>query len=281
MLGRLQYATLVLQYLRPFLGPLYAWASAVPGGACLPMPGAIRLILSFMLKLLKVGPAMVKCKPADTVTNVEYRADAKAEGDDVGVGGWRVDPRGPEYSKWFALKLNRQNAPWAFRSGEPFRTIASLELFGTLLCIKLLAPQNSPSSKSTISVTAQTDNRGNSFAVAKLMTVKFPLCAFLMEISAHMQREDQELDLNWVPREQNCEADELSNMDTKRFREENRVECDLDQIQFIILPELLDEGERFYQLVEKVKAAAPPPTFAPGMKRKRKPETRLRATHPW
>ena len=102
-----------------------------------------------------------------------------------------------------------------------------------------------------------------------------------MEISAHMQQEDQELDLNWVPREQNCEADELSNMDTKRFREENKVECDLDRLQFIILPELLDEGERLYQLVEKVKAAAPVPMSAPGRKRKRKPETRLRATHPW
>ena len=67
-----------------------------------------------------------------------FRTDAKAEGDDIGIGGWRVDERGTKYSRWFAIKLTRANAPWAFRAGEPFRTIASLELFGTLLCVKLL-----------------------------------------------------------------------------------------------------------------------------------------------
>ena len=42
VLGRIQYAALALQFLRPFLGPLYAWSCAVPGGACIPLPGAIR-----------------------------------------------------------------------------------------------------------------------------------------------------------------------------------------------------------------------------------------------
>jgi hypothetical protein len=129
VLGRLQYATLVLQYLRPFLGPLYAWASAVPAGACIPLPGAVSLILSFVLKMLKAGPAMVACSHTADTKTIAFRADAKAEGDDVGLGGWCVDERGPEFSKWFKVKLDRKSAPWAFRSGEPFRTIASLELF--------------------------------------------------------------------------------------------------------------------------------------------------------
>jgi len=85
-------AALALQHLRPFLGPLYAWSSAVPGGACLPLPGAIRLILTFMLKLLASGPALVPCRKVGGEAKLEFRADAKAEGDDIGVGGWCVDP---------------------------------------------------------------------------------------------------------------------------------------------------------------------------------------------
>jgi len=281
VLGRMQYAALALQYLRPFLGPLYAWSSAVPGGACLPLPGAIRLILTFMLKLLSAGPAMVPCRKMKEGPKLEFRADAKAEGDDIGIGGWCVDPRGPGHSRWFSLKLDRKSAPWAFRSGEPFRTIASLELFATLLCVILFAPTEEDNGRPTIVITGTTDNRGNSFAVAKLMTVKFPLCAILMEIAAVLHQRNHDLDLAWTPREQNIEADELSNGDHKRFRAEHRIAADLDKLHFIVLPELLDKGELFYRLVAKLKAAPKAVETPVTLKRKRKPETRLRVTHPW
>ena len=281
VLGRIQYAALALQFLRPFLGPLYAWSCAVPGGACIPLPGAIRLILTFMLKLLNAGPAMVPCRALKEVRRLEFRADAKAEGDDVGVGGWCVDPRGPGHSRWFSLKLDRKSAPWAYRSGEPFRTIASLELFATLLCVMLFASSDDDGDRPTIVVTGTTDNRGNSFAVAKLMTVKFPLCAILMEIAAVLHQRNSDLDLTWAPREQNIEADELSNGDCKRFRPELRIEVRLADLQFIVLPELLDKGEVFYRLVAKLKTAPKVVLTPAAAKRKRKPETRLRATHPW
>ena len=78
VLGRMQYAALVLQYLRPFLGPIYAWTSAVPGGACLPMPGAIKLILVSVKKMLEAGPTMIPCRAPTAVRNLELGADAKA-----------------------------------------------------------------------------------------------------------------------------------------------------------------------------------------------------------
>ena len=40
----------------------------------------------------------------------------------------------PGDALWFSVRLNRQNAPWAYAKGEPFRTIAALELFASLLC---------------------------------------------------------------------------------------------------------------------------------------------------
>ena len=67
-----------------------------------------------------------------------FRADAKAEGDVVGIGGWECRNRhGPVpavEARWFAIHLDRTIAPWVFRRGEPFRQIASLELLGTFLC---------------------------------------------------------------------------------------------------------------------------------------------------
>ena len=138
MLGRLQYIALVLDQLRPFLGPLYAWVAATPGGACLKLPPILQLIFKFLLKTLEAGPAMVQARRSENQARREFRADAKAEGEDVGIGGWLCHPDGPEFSPWFSVKLNRSSAPWAFRSGEPFRAIASLELYATLLCTMLL-----------------------------------------------------------------------------------------------------------------------------------------------
>ena len=54
-----------------------------------------------------------------------------------------------------------------------------------------------------------------------------------MEIAATMQKAHFNLDLLWVPREQNIEADELSNFDSKRFRPELEVKIDEKVLDFI------------------------------------------------
>ena len=41
VLGRVQYITLVLEHLRPFLGPMYACVSAIPASACLKYRAAV------------------------------------------------------------------------------------------------------------------------------------------------------------------------------------------------------------------------------------------------
>ena len=42
----------------------------------------------------------------------------------------------------FAVELTRVNAPWAFARGEPFCTIASLELLGALVGVIVLLTQS-------------------------------------------------------------------------------------------------------------------------------------------
>ena len=85
----------------------------------------------------------------------------------------------------------------------------------------------------------------------------------------------------WTPREQNIEADELPNGITRRFRPEHEIKVSVGDLKFIMLDELLDTGEQLYDFVDNVKkkrAAAGP---LPPRKSHRKPETRLKITHPW
>ena len=71
-----------------------------------------------------------------------FRLDAKAEGDKVVIGGWRcAGASSTKEAAWFAVKLDSRNAPWAFSPGEPFRTIASLELLVVLVGLMVLVPE--------------------------------------------------------------------------------------------------------------------------------------------
>ena len=118
-----------------------------------------------------------------------FRLDAKAEGEEVAIGGWRC--RGAANTKeasWFSVRLIRRKAPWAFFRGEVFRTIASLELLGILVGIMVLLPTEDLKSEvlGSVSLTCGTDNQGNSCLLDKLLTTKYPLGMVLMEVACQL-----------------------------------------------------------------------------------------------
>ncbi len=55
----------------------------------------------------------------------------------MAIGGWETFISGVDkaMAEWFSVDFNRKNAPWAFARGEPFRTIAALELYATLAAV--------------------------------------------------------------------------------------------------------------------------------------------------
>ena len=180
-LGRLQFVAGPLEHIRPFLGPIYGWVSAAPRYTRPQMPLMIRLILEFVAHELLLGN-VVDCKAADSDMGEAFRLDAKAEGENVVIGGWRSS--GSVRTKdavWFAVSLNRRNAPWAFQKGEAFRTIASLELLGVLVGLMVLVPEASEvhdNSTGTIAVSCGTDNLGNTYLLDRGITTKYPLGVF-------------------------------------------------------------------------------------------------------
>jgi hypothetical protein len=257
-LGRLQFVAGPLEHLRPFLGPLYAWASAGHRFARPRLPVMIRLVLEFLAKELAVG-GMVSCATGLEDLGEVFRLDAKAEGSTVAIGGWRC--RGAAKTKdtsWFAVSLTRQNAPWAFQKGEAFRTIASLELLGVLVGLMVLMPEiGSVGSERTglLTLSCGTDNLGNTFLLDRLLTTKYPLGVVLMEVAHQCRRRGLSLRANWVPRLENQEADDLTNLEFKSFDVSKRLDVDLDGLDFGVMRELFEVGDSYLMEINALKEA--------------------------
>ena len=86
------------------------------------------------------------------------------------------------------------------------------------------------------------------------------------------------LDLEWVPRDQNEEADALSNGDFHDFRVENRVEIDLAETKWIVLTELMQVATCIYEEVKQRRTARP---AAPAAVQKTPKRAKLREREPW
>jgi hypothetical protein len=219
-LGRLCFSANALMWERPFLGPLFAWSSAVAKLTSeVRVPWAVCFILLYLANRFEKGDRLMP-PPSTRIDNgILFKTDARADEEEAWVGGWEPHQSGDlKKSRWFALQVTRDWAPWAFIKNNPQRLIASLELLGTLLGVIFFSDKWSNGSRGSVVGRAITDNLGNSFIVSKQMTTKFPVTLLLMEMTEWLRELDLVLNLQWVPREQNNEADALSNMDTKRLR---------------------------------------------------------------
>jgi len=283
-LGRLGFAAGPLEHLRPFLGPVYAWCAVTHPAAYAALPLLLRIVLELLLKAT-LAKRVVLCREPRRQRGELFRLDAKAEGDDVMVGGWETGPSpSTSTSRWFAVRLTRRNAPWAFARGETFRVIAALELFGFLCGVMaFVEPNDDANFEGEMCFTAFTDNQSNGFLIDRLQTTKFPLCLILMEVAWQLQERNISANLRWVPRLQNEEADALTNGDFSAFDPERRIHMEVEKMPFGILPRLLEVEVAFTSgLAEaKAKAKASLEAAVPLHKTKRLVGDSLRLRDPW
>ena len=250
------------------------------------MPVMILLILKFLASELS-RKRMSRCAAKTRDLGELFRLDAKAEGEEVAIGGWRCrGTRKTSEAVWFAVRLNRRNAPWAFARGEAFRTIASLELLGVLVSVMVLMPVEKEATSETlgsISLTCGTDNQGNSYLLDKLLTTKYPLGVVLMELAVRLGRRNATLRADWLPRLQNEQADALTKSDFRHFDMSKRIEVDLDRLGFVLMNDLFSVGDAYVaelaDLKSKEKARKISNADAPDPKRKK--SEALRETQPW
>eukprot|EP00438_Fugacium_kawagutii_P010279 Skav225676 [mRNA] locus=scaffold1924:371329:372228:- [translate_table: standard] len=174
VLGRLSFALTALGHLRPFLGPIYAWVAALVGKTSVAkLPKALKLIFTFSCLALEGGGRLQSLGQRAVEERELYRTDARAEGDEVWIGGWALDHADTRRCRWFSEKLDHITAPWLFCSGESYRQIASLELLATLAAVVVFGLPKQAAGQ--IRCSASTDNKGNAQVVRRWMTTKFPL----------------------------------------------------------------------------------------------------------
>jgi hypothetical protein len=288
VLGRWTFASRVLTSLRPFLGPMYAWQARLKAGKQRIIPAMILLILEFLTQQLQES-STVPSREVRSEGGEAFRADARADEDSAEVGAWECKGGAkPPNARWFTLKMDRKNHPWVFYKGEPKRVIAALELWVTLVAFMLFNKPRTGADQERISVLlpASTDNKGNGHMLDKLMTTAFPSCAVLMELAVQLHKSGCILDLAWLPREENVEADELSNGDTHRFAAEMEIKIDPAELEthFILLRKMLERGQILYEEVYAARDAEKGlsrRSEAWGARTARRQRKKLRIRAPW
>ncbi|CAE6939115.1 unnamed protein product [Symbiodinium sp. CCMP2592] len=173
---------------------------------------------------------------------VAFRTDAKCADGYVVLGGWDCAGTTQE-SRWFSLRLTPSEAPylfdseghsqWASASAELLATLAALHIFGHL--------EAGPTRRlMKVEVLAQTDNKSNEGLTRKGSTTRWPLLMVNMQLTHVLMKAGLRLNLGWRPRDENQEADDLTNEIFDRFSEELRVPVQYSELPLSFLHTLYE-----------------------------------------
>ena len=175
VLGRFSFTSAAVECLRPFQKPLYSWSVAVGHCKSSKLSKVVRLVLEFLRKMLLQGCSAQPVGARSPKPVELFRTDAKAEGEEICIGGWAVadDPSSTMNCPWFSERLARQNESWAFIAGEPFRAISSLEMLATLVGMVVFGTRGCE--EGIFYCSAATYNSGNAHVLSRLLTTKFPV----------------------------------------------------------------------------------------------------------
>ena len=290
-LGRFAFSASLLRFILPFLGPLYAWFAVLEDGAAWPLPEALIIILRWVADQLEKRHLVPLRLGAPKKLGRFFKADARAEGHEVHVGGFEMRAGFTlQQCRWFSFSLNPTNAPWAFfKQNEAYRTIASLELFASLLCIMLFVSLEECDCETFLVMTGVTDNKGNEALINKNMSSKFPLYIILLELTEQLHARNLLLDLRWQRREQNQAADDLTNGLFSHFDMDKRINPSLSSMPWLVLPKLMTDAGDLHRIIEQKKMekkgssneglATSRATFLP--KKRKAKKAGLRVTDPW
>ena len=95
-----------------------------------------------------------------------------------------------------------------------------------------------------------------------------------MELAMQLQHLQLDLDLQWIPTQQNDEADALTNEDFMMFSSERRIEVNVEELEFRILPKVLVLAEDIDREIVQKKASKIQSSY-------QDPAKKLRLSQPW
>ena len=203
----------------------------------------VRLVILYLQSQLEVLTRRLSSSAPLRSHREEFRTDAKCErGRIVLAGHHLVDHR------WFIIEVAPHQAPflfdkglessWASASAELLASLAALQLFGYLedKGVRRIVP---------VAVAAGTDNQANEALAKKRSSTAWPLMLINMQLSHHLFRSSLQLTLNWRPRDENQDADDLTNGLVAKFDAKLRVSGVFEDLNLELLEQLWAAREDF------------------------------------
>ena len=102
-----------------------------------------------------------------------------------------------------------------------------------------------------------------------------------MELAYQLAKLEASLNLHWIPREQNEEADDLTKGRYDKFEESRRIEVSLEEIGFEIIPKMAEVAGQLDEEIKLKKASKEGKKEAVQRERKTPAEMKLRVSQPW
>ena len=157
-------------------------------------------------------------------------ADAMAEGDAVGIGGWiSTSTEFLWFSESWSMTEIRRRWPQLTKSAQPY--IACFETLAQL-ALAMLARRRLHSRHFNFVLPTASDNTAAEAGINKLFTATEPLCTFLKLVACWSARRNVHLAVSHLAGEKNVWADELSRSKLQRFarRSADRERIPLDML---------------------------------------------------
>ena len=243
-LGRLGFVAQLLTWLKPHLAPLFAWSAVATPGLVGKLPDTVILTLLYILGEMESETFRVSARRPIYFSGEQFRTDAKCTDEHVVLGGWELQTR-----RWFSLKLDRTQVPYLFKAegGGSQWASTSAELLSSLCALQAFGWFKEGTTRQTVTLAlrAGTDNIANDALTSKRSTTKWPLMLINMQLSSSLAKARLSLDLRWRPREENVEADNLTNEEFAGFSESDRVPVTLSDIDLCIVETLWKTKAQF------------------------------------
>ena len=219
--GRMTFVGRLVGWVRPFLAPLYAWKAFLNRGTTARAPEAVYLSLCYLRDHFAVLSHTVRICQVKPYCQQAFRTDAKCEKGRIVLGGWSLmKGLDPKQAEWFALELRPSDCPWLFGAdGESKQHSTSAELLASYVAVIVFGHLREEPNQVTFRVIldAGTDNKSAPQAQKKGHSTKWPLFGVLMQMVSELAKNNKLLRLAWRPREQNQEADDLTNLQFDKF----------------------------------------------------------------
>ncbi|CAE7880140.1 unnamed protein product [Symbiodinium necroappetens] len=226
-IGRLNFVTRLLAWLKPFLAPLFAWSAALNRSTAATAP---EMVIQFMngARLDTVHMSWPSCD------RQAFRTDAKCETGRVVLGGWSLEHGlNTQQASWFALEISPTELPALFKEGHSSEwastTAELLASYAGLVAFGHLVPAGGRDSL-RLQVHAGTDNSATPAVLSKGISNKWPVQGLHMQMAVSLRKANKVCRLTWRPREENQDADDLTNLRFENFDHSLRVPLKLSDI---------------------------------------------------